>query len=143
MESNVDLCSEFDHMAMDFEIDNEVLIEEYKVIDETEETEHTSECAKKVKPTSVSNTSSMILPGTTVVFRDEECLFPGKVVSSLPPYYEVAAMTTSLGGGWKWPDKKEMVKIKFDDIVSTGDPDKIKIKSLGVNDVEDDLLFME
>ncbi|CAG9790296.1 unnamed protein product [Diatraea saccharalis] len=144
MEPNVGESLEFENMAMDLEIGNEVVIEEY-IINETEETTCISECAEKVKPISVSNTSNLatIPPGTTVVFRDEGSLFPGKIVSFLSPYYVIAAMSRSIGGGWRWPATKQMTKIKFDDIVSTVDPAKIKIKSVGVYHLEDDLLFME
>lgn len=84
---------EIELMSMDLDIGNEIVIEEL-IMDETGETERISECSEKVKPISLSTTSKLapILPGTTVVFRDEGCLFPGKVVSSLPSYYVVAAV---------------------------------------------------
>lgn len=108
---------EFEDMGMDLEIGKEVVIEEYVVMDETmqheaEETEGTSKCAET---TSVSDSSKFatIVPGTTVVFREEGSLFPGKVMSSLHPYYVVAAMAKCIGGGWKWPDKKRSPKLSL------------------------------
>lgn len=86
---------------------------------------------------------SEILPGTTVIFKDEGSLFPGKVISSSQPHHVVAVMTKSLEGGWRWPQKRDILKIKFDDIVSFPIADKIKIISSGVYTVEDDLLYME
>lgn len=52
-------------------------------------------------------------------------------------------MSKSTQGGWKWPDKREIIKIKYDDVVSTVDNTKISIKQPGLYTIDDDLLYME
>lgn len=119
----------------------EEVIEEFVVIDGVLQHEQEEESMLLSKP----STSKYVefSPGTTVIFKIEGSLFPGKVLSSTFPYYTLVVMSKSTQGGWKWPDKREIIKIKYDDVVSTVDNTKISIKQPGLYTIDDDLLYME
>lgn len=119
----------------------EEMIEEFVVIDGVLQHEQEEESMLLSKP----STSKYVefSPGTTVIFKTEGSLFPGKVISSTFPYYTLVVMSKSIQGGWKWPDKREIIKIKYDDVVSTVDNSKISIKQPGLYTINDDLLYME
>lgn len=56
---------------------------------------------------------SEILPGTQVIFKDEGSLFTGKFFSMAYPFYVISCMCKVTDGGWKWSEKRDVVKIRY------------------------------
>ncbi|CAG5052110.1 unnamed protein product [Parnassius apollo] len=123
------------------------IVEEYVVEpsgDLTASTSHKSGLTRKENNTEKNDSVRDLVKDAYFIFSNEGSRFLGQIrkVNLSTATVMVSAFQKSFLGGWKWPSKAEILKVKVSDIVSIVKEHQISKKG-GITYIEDEILFME
>ncbi|CAG5017827.1 unnamed protein product [Parnassius apollo] len=123
------------------------IVEEYVVEpsgDLTASTSHKSGVTRKEDNTEKNDFVRDLVKDAYCIFSNEGSRFLGQIrkVNLSTATVMVSAFQKSFLGGWKWPSKAEILKVKVSDIVSIVKEHQISKKG-GITYIEDEILFME
>ncbi|CAK1585151.1 unnamed protein product [Parnassius mnemosyne] len=106
--------------------------------------EYVVEPISDLTPSEQNNSCRGLVKDAYCIFNNEGSMFLGQIrkLNLSTATVMVSAFQKSFLGGWKWPSKAEILKVKISDIVSIVKDDQITKKN-GITYVEDDILLME